>query len=97
MMDIPRDQVLLACQFLFGRTTATAEQPQPSLNWAGGDIAQIRAQWRALNLNIPELLPEDFRPTLANLVEVVKHVNNRQPNLTLRILTDIDARLVHAD
>ena len=97
MENVSRDQVLLCTQFLFGRTIATALQPHPSIDWAGGDVMQIRAQWRALNLNIPELLPEDFRPSLANLVEVVKHFYNHQPNLTRRILTDIDAWLVHAD
>ena len=97
MENIPRDQVLLCTQFLFGRTIATVEQPQPSIAWAGGDVVQIRAHWRALNLNIPELVWEDFRPSLANLVEVVKHFHNRQPNLTRRILTDIDGWLVHAN
>ena len=71
MENIPRDQVLLCTQFLFGRTIATAQQAQPSIDWVGNDVAPIRAQWRALNLNIPDLAPEDFWPSLANLVEVV--------------------------
>ena len=88
MENIPRDQVLLCTQFLLGRTIATMQQAQPSVDWVGGDVAQIRTQWRALNLNIPDLAQKDFRPSLADLVEVVKHFHTQQSNLTRRILTD---------
>ena len=72
MVDlINRDQVILFQQFLFGRTLATVPQPQPSIAWVGGDIAQIRQQWRAApTVEVPALPPDGFQNTFADLVQV---------------------------
>ena len=89
--QIDRDQVIRFQQFLFGRTISTVAIPQPSIGWVGEDIAGIRQQWQAAPaVEIADLPAEEFHPTLADLVRVVKHFNTRQPNLTRAILTDID-------
>ena len=93
-----RDQVIRFQQFLFGRTISTVAIPQPSIGWVGEDIAGIRQQWRAAPaVEIADLPAEEFHPTLADLVRVVKHFNTRQPNLTRAILTEIDTLLIAAD
>ena len=92
---INRDQVIRFQQLLFVRTVSTVADPQPSIAWVGVDIAAIRQQWRASPaVEIPDLPPDEFHPTLADLVRVVKHFNDKQPNLTRAILMDINTWLI---
>ena len=71
--------------------------PAPAIpGWVRGNVANIRAAHRALNLNVEGLESDQLEVTLANLVMYCKQFM-RLPNLTRFILSELDTWLTQAD
>ena len=84
------EHVILLLRFLFGRTRATAGQPQPMLRFLGQDPDQIR---RDLENNGPIELPDiainEIDCTIPDLMKILDCFLNRQPRLTRGFATKI--------
>ena len=84
-------------KFLYGQTRATEVNPAPAIpGWVRGNVVNIRAAHRALDLNIEGLGADQLETNLANLVMYCRQFV-RLPALTRIILSDLDTWLTHAD
>ena len=84
-------------KFLYGQTRATAVNPAPAIpGWVRGNVANIRAAHRALDLNVTGLEADQLEVNLANLVMYCRQFV-RLPGLTRIILSELDIWLTHAD
>ena len=77
------EQVIVLLKFLFGRTRATAGQPQPVLRWLDQEADTIRQD---LDRNDPVKLPgvtnAEVLPTIPDLMKILDYFLHRQPKLT---------------
>ena len=97
LINTPRDQVINFTKFLYGQARATAVNPAPAIpGWVRGNVANIRAAHRALNLNVEGLEADQLEVNLANLVMYCRQFV-RLPGLTRIILSELDIWLTHAD
>ena len=88
---IEADHVILLLRFLFGRTRATAGQPQPMMRFLDQEADLIRQD---LERNGPLELPgitnnEVNPPTIPDLMKILDCFLNRQPRLTRGFATKV--------
>ena len=96
-LNIPKDQVINFSKFLYGRTRATEANPAPAIpGWVGGNVANIRAAHRAVDLDIEGLGVDGLEASLQYLVMYCKQFL-KQPILTRVLLSNLDTWLTHAD
>ena len=95
--NTPRDQVINLTKFLYNQTRATEDNPEPSIpNWVRGNVANMKAAHRTLNLDVEGLAADQLEGTMASLVQYCKQFM-RLPNLTRIILAELDTWLNHED
>ena len=72
------EHVILLLRFLFGRTRATAGQPQPMLRFLGQEPDQIRRDLEANGaIVLPGLTNDDINSSIPDLMKILDCFLNR--------------------
>ena len=76
------DHVILLLRFLFGRTRATAGQPQPMMRFLDQEPDLIRQDLeRNGPLELPGITNNEINPTMPDLMKILDCFLNRQPRV----------------
>ena len=84
------DHVILLLRFLFGRTRATAGQPQPMMRFLDQEPDLIRQDLeRNGPLELPGITNNEINSTIPDLMKILDCFLNRQPRLTRGFATKV--------
>ena len=84
------DHVILLLRFLFGRTRATAGQPQSMMRFLDQEPDLIRQDLeRNGPLELPGITNNEINPTIPDLMKILDCFLNRQPRLTRGFATKV--------